>query len=343
MDVRLNSLNKEFDGFAALNDISLDIRSGELLGLLGPSGSGKTTLLRLIAGLEFPTSGTVYFGDKDASLHSIRERNVGFVFQHYALFKHLTVFNNIAFGLNVRPSKTRPSKAFIKNKVMELLDLVQLTGLENRYPNQLSGGQRQRVALARAMAIEPQILLLDEPFGALDAQVRRELRHWLREMHDKTGFTTIFVTHDQEEALELSDRVAIMHKGTIEQLGSADDIYDNPKTPFVYDFIGESSNIIIEIKSGKFLYNGNEINIKSDLPDGEAKLFFRPHEIELTNADQQSLNGKLIARRRVGSARRGEVKLDSGDMVEIELPRDYQGQIGDIVHFIPRFYKIFNI
>lgn len=343
MDVRLNSLNKGFDGFTALKNISLNIQSGELLGLLGPSGSGKTTLLRLIAGLEFPTSGAIYFNNNEASLKSIGERNVGFVFQHYALFKHLTVFNNIAFGLNVRPKKIRPSKTFIKNKVMELLDLVQLNGLGHRYPNQLSGGQRQRVALARAMAIEPQILLLDEPFGALDAQVRRELRHWLREMHDKTGVTTIFVTHDQEEALELSDRVAIMHNGSIEQLGTADDIYDNPKTPFVYDFIGESSNIIIEVKSQQCFYNHVPFNIKCDLPDGKAKLYFRPHEIELTSTDNQSFNGQLMTRRRIGSSRRGDVKLNTGDIVEIALPLAYNGNIGDMVHFMPRFYKIFSM
>lgn len=207
MDIHLKNITKEFDGFRALRDVSLDIRSGELIALLGPSGSGKTTLLRLIAGLEMPSSGRVFFGDEDASHKSVQERNVGFVFQHYALFRHMTVADNIGFGLRVRKGPSRPSAADIRCRALELLDLVQLSGLENRYPQQLSGGQRQRVALARALAIEPRMLLLDEPFGALDARVRKDLRRWLRELHDKIGHTTVFVTHDQEEAVELADRV----------------------------------------------------------------------------------------------------------------------------------------
>ena len=214
MEVRVANVRKEFDRFPALRDVSLDIRSGELIALLGPSGSGKTTLLRLIAGLERPTKGAIYFGDEDASLKTVQERNVGFVFQHYALFRHMTVADNIGFGLKVRRTN-RPADREIKRRASELLDLVQLSGLEKRYPAQLSGGQRQRVALARALAIQPRVLLLDEPFGALDAQVRRELRRWLREIHDKTGHTTVFVTHDQEEALELADRVVVMSQGRI--------------------------------------------------------------------------------------------------------------------------------
>ena len=213
MEVRVQNVRKEFDRFPALHDVSLDIRSGELIALLGPSGSGKTTLLRLIAGLEMPTQGKIFFGDTDASEKTVQERNIGFVFQHYALFRHMTILDNIAFGLTVRPRDVRPPKEEIRRRALELLDMVQLTGLEKRYPNQLSGGQRQRVALARAMAIEPRVLLLDEPFGALDAKVRKELRKWLREFHDRTGHTTIFVTHDQEEALELADRVAVLNKG----------------------------------------------------------------------------------------------------------------------------------
>src|SRR5690606_22176241 len=210
---------------------------------LGPSGSGKTTLLRLIAGLEQPTTGRIFFGEEDASAKSIRERNVGFVFQHYALFRHMTVADNIGFGLKVRPAQTRPASAEIRKRATDLLDLVQLSGLEKRYPAQLSGGQRQRVALARALAIEPKVLLLDEPFGALDAQVRRELRKWLREIHERTGHTTIFVTHDQEEALELADRLCVMSQGRIEQVGTPDSVYDSPTSPFVFGFIGESSEI----------------------------------------------------------------------------------------------------
>ena len=239
MDVSIRNVRKEFDRFPALRDVSLNIHSGELIALLGPSGSGKTTLLRLIAGLERPTVGTIFFGEDDASQKSVQERNVEFVFQHYALFRHMTVSDNIGFGLKVRPGATRPAKTEIRRRATELLDLVQLSGLEKRYPNQLSGGQRQRVALARALAIEPKVLLLDEPFGALDAQVRRELRRWLREIHDTTGHTTVFVTHDQEEALELADRVVVMSQGRIEQVGTADEVYDTPNSPFVYGFIGD--------------------------------------------------------------------------------------------------------
>ena len=237
MNVTVENLVKDFGRTPALHGVSLEIAGGELIALLGPSGSGKTTLLRLIAGLDFPTSGRVMFGNEDASNKSVQDRNVGFVFQSYALFRHMTVFENIAFGLRVRPSATRPSEASIRERVMTLLDLVQLPGLDKRFPGQLSGGQRQRVA--RALAIEPRVLLLDEPFGALDAKVRKDLRRWLREIHDRTGHTTVFVTHDQEEALELADRVVVMSQGKIEQVGSADDIYDRPASPFVFDFIGE--------------------------------------------------------------------------------------------------------
>ena len=252
MDVRVSGVRKEFDRFPALHDVSLDINSGELIALLGPSGSGKTTLLRLIAGLETPTDGKVFFGDEDASLKSVQERNVGFVFQHYALFRHMTVIDNVGFGLKVRPSNTRPSTDEIRRRSSELLDFVQLSGLEKRYPAQLSGGQRQRVALARAMAIEPRILLLDEPFGALDAKVRKELRRWLREIHDKTKHTTVFVTHDQDEALELADRVVVMSQGRIEQIGTPDEVYDKPNSPFVYSFIGESSTLGVRVENGEF-------------------------------------------------------------------------------------------
>jgi sulfate transport system ATP-binding protein len=249
MEVRVQNIRKEFGRFPALEDVSLDIRSGELIALLGPSGSGKTTLLRLVAGLESPTEGTIFFGDEDASKKTVQERNIGFVFQHYALFRHMTVLDNVAFGLKVRPAKRRPAAADIRRRALDLLELVQLSGLEKRYPAQLSGGQRQRVALARAMAVEPNVLLLDEPFGALDAQVRKELRRWLREIHDRTGHTTIFVTHDQEEALELADRVVVMSKGAIEQVGTPDEIYDHPVSPFVYGFIGQSNCLDVTLRS----------------------------------------------------------------------------------------------
>lgn len=243
MGIKIEHLVKRFGSFAALDDVSLDIRKGELLALLGPSGSGKTTLLRVIAGLEQADSGRVLFDGEDATRLTVQARRAGFVFQHYALFRHLTVEENIAFGLRVRKGRDRVPDATIRTRVAELLSLVQLEGFGTRYPAQLSGGQRQRVALARALAIEPRVLLLDEPFGALDAQVRRDLRRWLRELHDRTGLTTIFVTHDQEEALELADRVAILNRGRIEQLGSPADAYDMPASPFVYSFVGAVNRV----------------------------------------------------------------------------------------------------
>ena len=235
--VSVRNLEKNFGRYPALKGVSLDVAAGELVALLGPSGSGKTTLLRAVAGLEQIDGGEVFFGDIDANGLSLRDRRIGFVFQHYALFRHMRVFDNVAFGLRARPRASRPSPEVIQQKVAELLSLVQLEGLEQRYPNQLSGGQRQRVALARALAIEPRVLLLDEPFGALDARVRKDLRKWLKELHRRIGHTTLFVTHDQDEAFELADRIAILNNGVIEQVGSAEDILDRPATPFVASFI----------------------------------------------------------------------------------------------------------
>ncbi len=237
VSVRVKNLEKNFDRFAALRGVSLTVEAGELVALLGPSGSGKTTLLRTIAGLEQQESGQVFFDDIDANELTLRERRIGFVFQQYALFKHMTVMDNIAFGLRARPRASRPAESSIRARVEELLSLVQLVGLENRYPTQLSGGQRQRVALARALAIEPRVLLLDEPFGALDAKVRKDLRRWLRELHERTGHTTLLVTHDQEEAFELADRVAILNNGKIEQVGAPAKIIDFPATEFVREFV----------------------------------------------------------------------------------------------------------
>src|SRR6266851_2084526 len=238
MKIALVNVTKRFGTFAALEGVNLEIQSGELIAILGPSGSGKTTLLRVVAGLEWPDEGAVQFDGQDALSHSVGERNVGFVFQHYALFRHMTVFENVAFGLRVQPRAVRKSEAAIRTRVKELLDLVQLDWLADRYPGQLSGGQRQRIALARALAIEPRVLLLDEPFGALDAKVRKELRRWLRRFHDELRITSVFVTHDQEEALEVADRVVVMNGGRIEQIGTPDTIYDAPASPFVYDFVG---------------------------------------------------------------------------------------------------------
>jgi len=235
--VRIQNLEKSFGRYPALKGVSLEVASGELVALLGPSGSGKTTLLRAVAGLESADGGRVFFGDVDATALSLQERRIGFVFQHYALFRHMKVFDNIAFGLRARPRRHRPNEKAIRQKVMELLKLVQLDGLENRYPAQLSGGQRQRVALARALAIEPRVLLLDEPFGALDARVRKDLRKWLKELHQRTGHTTLFVTHDQDEAFELADRIAILDQGSIVQVGTAEEIIARPASPFVDSFI----------------------------------------------------------------------------------------------------------
>lgn len=263
MQIQVNQLSKAFNNFVALDNISLDIRHGELIALLGPSGCGKTTLLRTIAGLEYADSGAIFFDGQSVESLAAKERHVGFVFQHYALFKHMTIFDNVAFGLKVRKKALRPSKSEIRERVMTLLKLVQLANLEDRYPHELSGGQRQRVALARALAVEPKVLLLDEPFGALDAQVRKELRRWLRRLHDEIHITSVFVTHDQEEALEVADRVVIMNKGKIEQVGTPDAVYRQPKTPFVYQFMGNVN-----------LFHGRIEGI-------QGKGYVRPHEIEI--------------------------------------------------------------
>jgi len=342
MDVKIANIRKEFDHYPALEDVSLDIRTGELIALLGPSGSGKTTLLRLIAGLEQPTQGKIFFGDEDASHRTVQERNVGFVFQSYALFRHMTVAENIAFGLTVRPRATRPPKAEIKRRALELLDMVQLTGLEKRYPNQLSGGQRQRVALARAMAIEPKVLLLDEPFGALDAQVRKELRRWLREFHERTGHTTVFVTHDQEEALELADRVVVMSQGKIEQVGSADDVYDTPNSPFVFSFIGDSASLPITIRDGAVLFQGQPIGL-SEKTDGEGELFFRPQDVALTT-EPEALCGKVTASRRLAGTRIAEIDIandGAAHHIEIEVPLHADAAIGSEIRFRPTRWKVF--
>jgi sulfate transport system ATP-binding protein len=343
MELAIRNVRKEFDRFPALHDVSLDIRSGELIALLGPSGSGKTTLLRLIAGLDFPTEGKILFGDEDASFKSVQERNVGFVFQHYALFRHMTVADNIGFGLKVRPSAKRPSKAEIRRRASELLDLVQLSGLENRYPNQLSGGQRQRVALARALAIEPRVLLLDEPFGALDAQVRRELRRWLREIHDRTGHTTVFVTHDQEEALELADRVVVMSQGRIEQVGTADEVYDTPNSPFVYSFIGQSSSLPVKVENGQLWFDGRTVGLSAEgAPHGKAALYFRPHDVELLESGAGFV-GTVVAQRRVAGTKHVELEVGEGrHSVEIEVPVAHPSANASRIAFRPKRWKLFS-
>lgn len=282
MKLSIRSLSKRYPGVAALDDVHLDIRSGELVALLGPSGSGKTTLLRVIAGLLSPDTGRVFFGERDATGLSLRERNVGFVFQHYALFRHMTVADNIAFGLSSRPRARRPSRDAIATRVAELLRLVQLPEHGDRFPDQLSGGQKQRIALARALAIEPGVLLLDEPFGALDAKVRVELRRWLRRLHEQTGLTTVFVTHDQEEALELADRVVVMREGRIEQVGTPTEIYLRPASAYVYDFVGRSNAIEGRVQAGVFVAGDGETVLDAPgVADGDTIAMFRPHEAVL--------------------------------------------------------------
>jgi sulfate transport system ATP-binding protein len=283
MTISIRSVEKKFGRYPALNKVDLEIADGELLALLGPSGSGKTTLLRTIAGLEFPDAGQVLFDGEDVTFASAAARRVGFVFQQYALFKHMTVAKNIAFGLDVRKGGDKPSKDEIARRVEDLLKLVELEGLGKRYPSQLSGGQRQRVALSRALAVQPSVLLLDEPFGALDATVRKSLRRELRRVHDATGVTTIFVTHDQEEALELADRVAILNQGRIEQLGTPDQVHDHPETAFVCGFVGEANRFEGHVSGGRFAA-GSVTLPAAGAADGPALAFVRPHDLVLDDA-----------------------------------------------------------
>ncbi|KPF45112.1 sulfate/molybdate ABC transporter ATP-binding protein [Rhizobium sp. AAP43] len=344
MEVAIKNIRKEFGQFPALHDVSLSVKTGELIALLGPSGSGKTTLLRLIAGLEQPTEGQIFFGAEDASHKTVQDRHVGFVFQHYALFKHMTVAENIGFGLRVRPKATRPTSAEIKTRVADLLAMVQLEGLDRRYPAQLSGGQRQRVALARAMAIEPSVLLLDEPFGALDAKVRKDLRRWLREFHDRTGHTTFFVTHDQEEALELADRVVVMSQGKVEQVGTADDVYDRPNSAFVFSFIGESSHLPVKVQDGNVMFEGVVIAPADQEADGEGQLYFRPQDVELADGPG-SIVGTVTAQRRLAGTRIAELDV-SGEgpahHIEIEIPLSAEVAVGSPLRFQPTKWRIFR-
>jgi sulfate transport system ATP-binding protein len=283
MSIQIRDVNKHFGQFHALKSVNLDIDSGELLALLGPSGCGKTTLLRIIAGLETPDTGSILFSGEDTTDVHVRERNVGFVFQHYALFRHMTVFENVAFGLRVKPRGQRPSEAQIRAKVHELLGLVQLDWLADRYPSQLSGGQRQRIALARALAVEPKVLLLDEPFGALDAKVRKELRRWLRRLHDELHVTSIFVTHDQEEALEVADRVVLMNQGLVEQVGTPQDVWDHPASPFVYGFLGDVNLFHGRAHEGLLHLDGVAIQSPehADARDAQAFAYVRPHDLDV--------------------------------------------------------------
>ena len=343
--IEVKNILKKFGAFAALDGVDLKVDSGELLALLGPSGSGKTTLLRIIAGLDWPDAGEVLFDGESALAHGASERQVGFVFQHYALFRHMTVFENVAFGLRVQPRTVRKSEASIRARVKELLDLVQLDWLSNRYPSQLSGGQRQRIALARALAIEPRILLLDEPFGALDAKVRKELRQWLRSLHSEIHVTSIFVTHDQEEALEVANRVVVMDKGRIEQIGTPGEVYDHPATAFVHGFIGESIVLAVDISDGCVRLGGKALNIAANgAASGASKLFVRRHDMQIGPAGSGALEGAVQRVRSFGPIQRAEIALTAGEcatVIEIDAPRDRELQPGDIIGLQPRRYRIF--
>ncbi len=343
MNIRIQDLGKRYGAFPALDGVSLDIRSGELLALLGPSGSGKTTLLRAIAGLEQPEQGRILFDGEDATTLSVQARRAGFVFQHYALFRHLDVRGNIAFGLEVRRRAERWPKARIDARVQELLSLVQLDGLGGRYPAQLSGGQRQRVALARALAIEPRVLLLDEPFGALDAQVRRDLRRWLRELHDRTGLTTVFVTHDQEEALELADRVAILNRGRIEQVGSPGEVYDSPVSPFVYGFVGEANRVPAQLRDGRLLVGGDSLAVPpTGADEGAVELYVRPEDLAVGEGGWPAT---VTALQRSGGKVRLRARLEAdASELELELPAAAPAYApGSTVHLQVRRYGVFPV
>ncbi|MGO4706875.1 sulfate/molybdate ABC transporter ATP-binding protein [Microvirga sp. 2MCAF38] len=332
MEVRVANVAKEFGETAALRDVSLTVHPGELLALLGPSGSGKTTLLRVIAGLEAPERGQVFFGGQDATSLAVQKRQVGFVFQHYALFKHLNVGDNIAYGLRVRERARRPSKADIAQRVSDLLELVQLSGYEARFPAQLSGGQRQRVALARALAVEPRVLLLDEPFGALDAKVRKDLRRWLRDIHERTGQTTIFVTHDQDEALELADRVAVLNNGRLEQIGTPDEVQDRPQTPFVLGFLGDAARFDARIVGRQVLIGGKAVPVDiHGRGDGEAALYSRPWQLRIASPAEAHVRGVVTGIRRVGGSRRIEIQGAAKAKVEVETALSVEPAIGEEV------------
>ncbi|HKO92205.1 MAG TPA: sulfate/molybdate ABC transporter ATP-binding protein [Polyangiaceae bacterium] len=346
MSISIKHVSKHFGTFAALNDVSLEVPSGSLLALLGPSGSGKTTLLRIIAGLEVADSGAVLHENEDITQYSARDRKVGFVFQHYALFRHMTIADNIGYGLRVRGVKKPERQA----RVNELLQLIRLDGLGDRYPAQLSGGQRQRVALARALAARPQVLLLDEPFGALDAKVRQELRQWLRRLHEEIQVTSVFVTHDQEEAFEVADRVVVMNNGRIEQVGSPVEVFEQPANAFVMDFLGNVNVFPGQIQGGKAVVSGLELT-PSEYPDLEsrsASIYVRPHELQLerTRSEGSSLEAKVVHVNPTGLRTKIELRtLISDQVINAELTAERFAELalksGDLVHVSPRRVRVF--
>ena len=353
MSIEVRNIHKRFGNYTALNDISLTFESGQLVALLGPSGCGKTTLLRIIAGLEQADSGIVTLEGEDASVSSVRERQVGFVFQHYALFKHMTVFDNVAFGMRMKPRAHRPSKQQIKDKVHELLNLVQLDWLADRYPSQLSGGQRQRIALARALAVEPRVLLLDEPFGALDAKVRKELRRWLRKLHDELHITSIFVTHDQEEALEVADKVVLMDHGRVEQVGTPEEVYNHPATPFVYSFLGSVNLFHGRVEEEGLRVGADAVpHIQDNFTEGsEVFAFVRPHELQIITDKgyTQGVAAKVVRVLSFGVSARVELDgldRDKDQHFEVELTQSQVAELGLLpgqdVRLVPSRLKLFD-
>jgi len=348
MSIAIRNISKQFGAFKALDDVSIDVPSGELVALLGPSGCGKTTLLRIIAGLDFADSGQIVLDGDDASARHVRERHVGFVFQHYALFRHMSIADNVAFGLRVKPRRERLAEADIKRRVKRLLELVQLDWLADRYPSQPSGGQRQRIALARALAVDPKVLLLDEPFGALDAKVRKELRRWLRQLHDEIHVTSVFVTHDQEEALEVSDRVVVINKGKVEQIGTPESVYDHPATPFVANFLGSVNLFHGRVEDGH-LHVGNDALAlgASEGSDGKAVAFVRPHEFDLVPGwdEQGALAARIVRVVSVGPSAQIELAHGDGKLIEVSLGRDAFRLLGlsegDRVSLRPRHIRVF--
>jgi sulfate transport system ATP-binding protein len=348
MSIAIRNISRSFGTFRALDDVSIDIPSGELVALLGPSGCGKTTLLRIIAGLEYADQGQILLEGDDASARHVRDRQVGFVFQHYALFRHMTVFDNVAFGLRVKPRKLRPAEAEIRKRVMRLLELVQLEWLADRYPSQLSGGQRQRIALARALAVEPKVLLLDEPFGALDAKVRKELRRWLRQLHDEIHVTSVFVTHDQEEALEVSDRVVLMNKGRVEQIGSPDEVYDRPATPFVASFLGSVNLFHGRVEDGLLHVGEHALPVgEGHGPLDQAVGFVRPHEFDLRPAGAPGgIPARIVRVVAVGPMAQVELTRRDGEPIEVSVLRDALRELGlaegDEVSLHPRAIRVFQ-